>query len=122
MALKKIRVAVWEYHTEEGKRRLAYFGDTVELTDEEIERGTAAGVFDQPEPSPVPQPEPEPEPLVDEPAPVAQAADTPRRPRPAATLEKWAAYAKACGIDAEKVDAMDSKDDIIAAVDALDAE
>ncbi|WP_159025971.1 hypothetical protein [Prescottella equi] len=47
MALKKIRVAVWEYHTDEGKRRRGYFGDTVDLTDAEIERGTAAGVFDQ---------------------------------------------------------------------------
>lgn len=49
-------------------------------------------------------------------------ADAPRRPRATATLERWAAYAKALGIDAEKVDAMPNKDDIIAAVDALDAE
>jgi len=49
-------------------------------------------------------------------------ADPLRRPRPTATQEKWAAYAKARGIDAEKVDAMTSKDDIIAAVDELDAQ
>lgn len=44
------------------------------------------------------------------------------RPRPTATREKWEAYAKARGIDAEKVDAMANKDDIIAAVDELDAQ
>ncbi|NKS52529.1 lipase chaperone [Rhodococcus hoagii] len=45
-----------------------------------------------------------------------------RRPRATATAEKWAAYAKARGIAADAVDAMDNKDAIIAAVDALDAQ
>lgn len=55
-------------------------------------------------------------------APSQTAGDSPRRPRPTATQERWAAYAKARGIDAEKVDAMATKDDIIAAVDELDAQ
>jgi hypothetical protein len=50
MAEKEIRVAVWEYHDADGKRRRAWFGQTVDLTEDEIARGEAAGVFDQPEP------------------------------------------------------------------------
>ncbi|WP_084865876.1 hypothetical protein [Prescottella equi] len=120
MARKKIRVALWEYRNADGKRRLCYFGDTVELTDAEIERGTAAGVFDQPEPELVVVDDAEPAPSDDAAAPAAPAADAPRRPRATATIEKWAAYAKVRGIDADKVDAMESKDAIIAAVDELD--
>ncbi|ORL00995.1 hypothetical protein A6F56_01205 [Prescottella equi] len=116
MALKKIRVAVWEYHTDEGKRRRGYFGDTVDLTDAEIERGTAAGVFDQPEPEST---APQPEPVGDDPAPAPAdpAADAPRRPRATATIEKWIAYAQAVGVN---VDGLTDKDAVIAKVDAAD--
>lgn len=123
MARKKIRVAVWEYRNDEGKRRLAYFGDSVELPESEIARGTAAGAFDQPEP---PAPAPDAEPDADQP-PADEikepTVDQPRRPRATATAEKWAAYAKAIGIDADRVDTVKSdKDAIIALVDAAEAE
>lgn len=54
-------------------------------------------------------------------SPADPAAEALRRPRATATQEKWAAYAKARGIDADAVDAMADKDAIIAAVDELDA-
>ncbi|WP_433703642.1 hypothetical protein [Prescottella equi] len=116
MVLKKIRVAVWEYHTEEGKRRLCYFGDSVDLTEAEIERGTAAGVFDQLESEST---TPQPEPVGDDPAPApaGPAADAPRRPRATATIEKWIAYAQAVGVN---VDGLTDKDEVIAKVDAAD--
>lgn len=47
-------------------------------------------------------------------------ASHPSRPRPTATAEKWAAYAKARGISADEVDAMPNKDAIIAATNELD--
>lgn len=53
MASKTITVATWEYRNAEGKRRRAYYGDVVELTAAEVKRGTAAGVFDQPDVVPV---------------------------------------------------------------------
>lgn len=59
---------------------------------------------------------PHPDNIVSPPAP----ADGPRRPRPTATQEKWAAYAKARGIPANEVDAMPNKDAIIAATNELD--
>lgn len=40
-----VTAATWEYVTAEGKRRRAFFGDTVELTDEEVERGFAVGAL-----------------------------------------------------------------------------
>jgi len=121
MARKTIRVAVWEYRTDEGKRRLAYFGDTVELPESEIERGTLAGVFDQPEP---PEPPTEQNEDGDEPETVVdvkeRTADQPRKPRVTATAEKWVAYAKTIpGIDHDSLDGME-KDEIIALVDAAD--
>lgn len=50
MAKKVVRVAVWEYLNKQKKRRLAYFGDEVDLSAAEVKRGEAAGVFDQPVP------------------------------------------------------------------------
>lgn len=51
----EIRAAVWAYRTAAGSRRLAYFGDVVDLTEDEYERADRAGVFT-------------PAPVVDEPA------------------------------------------------------
>jgi len=45
MALMKIKVATWEYLDSEGRRRRAYFDDTVDLTEAEVERAEKAGVF-----------------------------------------------------------------------------
>lgn len=40
-----VTAATWEYVTAEGKRRRAFFGDAVLLTDEEAERGFAVGAL-----------------------------------------------------------------------------
>lgn len=48
MPKKTIRVAVWEYRNAAGKRRLAYFGNVVDLPASEIERGEALDVFGAP--------------------------------------------------------------------------
>jgi hypothetical protein len=45
MAKRTVLVAVWEYRNAKGKRRLAYFGDTVDLTKEAIELGEAVDAF-----------------------------------------------------------------------------
>ncbi|USC16221.1 hypothetical protein [Rhodococcus sp. 11-3] len=126
MARKKIRVAVWEYRTDEGKRRLAYFGDTVDLSDDEIERGTRAGVFDQPEPpaSAADKPDEAPsDPPADDPKEPESTSSRPTKPRPTATAAKWASYAKAIGIDEDEVEAAQSdKDSLIALVDAFESD
>ncbi|ANN98198.1 hypothetical protein [Mycobacteroides abscessus] len=40
-----ITAATWEYVTVEGKRRRAFFGDTVDLTEDEVERGLNVGAI-----------------------------------------------------------------------------
>lgn len=40
-----VTAATWEYVTAEGKRRRAFFGEVVLLTDEEAERGFAVGAL-----------------------------------------------------------------------------
>lgn len=40
-----ITAATWEYVTAEGKRRRAFFGDTVDLTEDEVERGLNVGAL-----------------------------------------------------------------------------
>ncbi|YCU47978.1 hypothetical protein ACRYGS_20805 [Mycobacteroides abscessus] len=45
MAQHVVTAAMWEYLTPEGKRRRAFFGDTVELTDQEAERGFTVGAL-----------------------------------------------------------------------------
>lgn len=123
MAKKTVRVAVWEYRNAEGKRRLAYFGDSVDLTEDEIARGEAVDAFGADEPEVVetdedPDTETDSE-VVAEPA--ALPAESVRRPRSTATVEKWVEYAKAVGIPAADIEAMDNKDDIIAAVQLVEA-
>ena len=41
----EVRVAIWEYRDAEGRRRRAYFGNVVELTEDEYTRAERAGVF-----------------------------------------------------------------------------
>ncbi|MFF2060033.1 MULTISPECIES: hypothetical protein [Actinomycetes] len=134
MTEKTIRVAVWEYLNHEGKRRFAYFGDVVDLPDSEIERGeqveafgadlTLSDLADQPDPStkaevPAEQPATPAE-------PGATTSDTPpaadvklERPKNAAPKPEWVEYAAWRGIDG--VEDM-SKDELVAAVNALDAQ
>lgn len=45
----EVRAAVWAYRTAAGRRRVAYFGDVVDLTEAEHERADRAGVL-TPEP------------------------------------------------------------------------
>lgn len=46
-----VKAALWRYTDRDGSRRIARFGDDVELTSAEAKRGREAGVFD---PAPVP--------------------------------------------------------------------
>ncbi len=50
MPRKRIGVALWEHFDAEGLRHLVWFGDEVDLTDEEAARGERAGVFATEEP------------------------------------------------------------------------
>ena len=51
MAKRIVKVSLWRYRDTEGNRRIARFGDEVDIPKAEIERGDAAGVFT---PAPVP--------------------------------------------------------------------
>lgn len=51
MAKRTIKVAFWRYQDSDGKHRLAWFGDEVDLPKHEVDRGNQAGVFTAPEPS-----------------------------------------------------------------------
>lgn len=103
MARNQIRVALWEYLTADGKRRLAYFGDSVELTAAEYERAEKAGVFDQVTPEVVPVATP-----VDA-EPAAVAAVVPR-PAKAHAKELWVEYAVSKGWDRAVAEDTNKKD------------
>lgn len=45
MATRTLGVALWEYRDHDGRRRRAYYRETFELPDPEVERGERAGVF-----------------------------------------------------------------------------
>lgn len=45
MTIRTLGVALWEYRDHGGRKRRAYFGDTIELTDAEEARGDHAQVF-----------------------------------------------------------------------------
>lgn len=77
MAKKTVRVAVWEYFdkSKPPRRRLAYFGQEVDLSAAEQRRADAAGVFDQPDPVPSPFAPPPPADVVDVDADAADADD-----------------------------------------------
>ena len=121
MAEKTIRVAVWEYLNAEGKRRLAYFGDTVEIPESEIAKGELVDAFGIDSVAPDDDAEAEPEPATNavevEPAvPASPAAGD--RPKNAAPKPIWEAYALKRGIENA---AELNKDGLVAAVNALDA-
>jgi hypothetical protein len=126
MATKQIRVALWEYTNAEGKRRKAFFGDIVDLPDDEVERGEKAGVFgpatgsdaalaaivgaDRVDEVPPPADEDlDHGPADDEPIthtvstqptgePVADVSTTLERPKQAAPKDAWVEYAKRRGM------------------------
>jgi hypothetical protein len=51
MATRTVKVAIWRYRDTAGVRRFARFGATVDLSEDEVERGDREGVFT---PAPVP--------------------------------------------------------------------
>lgn len=51
MAKRVVKVAIWEYRNAKGHRRRAYFGQTIELPEDELKRGDREGVFT---PAPIP--------------------------------------------------------------------
>lgn len=118
MAEKTVRVGLWEYFTEDGLRHLAFFGETVDIPESEIERGEKANVFGPPvfeledvldgsDLGDVEPPAGEP----------ANTGATPvNRPKLTAPDASWIAYAEFRGV---AVDGLD-KEAIIAAIDELD--
>lgn len=58
MAKRVVKAALWEYRDADGKKHRAFFGDRVELTEDEIERGERQGVFDPDAPVPTLDPIP----------------------------------------------------------------
>lgn len=113
---KKVLVATWEYLDADGLRRRAFFGDIVRLTDAEVDRAQAAGVFaaavaheDR-------------APAGDDGAasgeggteapqdPGAQAGG--ERPKKAASKATWVAYAVSRGMDEAEAKAM-NRDDLV---------
>lgn len=105
MARNQIRVALWEYRNADGKRRLAYFGDSVDLTPDEYARAEKAGVFDIVIP--------EVEELVVE-TPISETKDVPR-PAKAHAKELWVEYAVSKGWDRAVAEA-NSKKELVAAL------
>ena len=53
MAKRVVKAALWEYRDRKGRRRRAFFGDEVNLTESEIERGDRENVFTPAPPRPV---------------------------------------------------------------------
>lgn len=122
----KILVAVWEYRDATGKKRRAYFGDDVELTDAEAARAEMEGVLGTAEP------EPETGPIEEgdsgdgdggeagegqddgEPAP----PPPPKRPAKAALTELWAEYVVALGKATPEEAAGMQRKDLIALADS----
>lgn len=112
---KKILVATWEYLDADGLRRRAFFGDIVRLTDAEVDRAQAAGVF-------AAAAHEDPAPAGDDGAasgdggteapqdPGAQADG--ERPKKAASKATWVAYAVSRGMDEAEAKAM-NRDDLV---------
>lgn len=113
---KKILVATWEYLDADGLRRRAFFGDIVRLTDAEVDRAQAAGVFA------AAAAHEDPAPAGDDGAasgeggteapqdPGAQAGG--ERPKKAASKATWVAYAVSRGMDEAEAKAM-NRDDLV---------
>lgn len=49
MPKRTVGVALWEYRNKDGKRRLGYLGEELDLSTAESKRGDARGVFVKPE-------------------------------------------------------------------------
>lgn len=114
---KKVLVATWEYLDADGLRRRAFFGDIVRLTDAEVDRAQAAGVFAaaaaaHEDRAPAgdggaASGEGGTEALQD---PGAQAGG--ERPKKAASKATWVAYAVSRGMDEAEAKAM-NRDDLV---------
>lgn len=112
---KKVLVATWEYLDADGLRRRAFFGDIVRLTDAEVDRAQAAGVF-------AAAAREDRAPAGDDGAasgeggteapqdPGAQAGG--ERPKKAASKATWVAYAVSRGMDEAEAKAM-NRDDLV---------
>lgn len=116
MAGNQIRVAVWEYRNEAGKRRIAYFGDSVELTPDEYDRAEKAGVFDVVLPV---KDADEDSVLTADPTDDAPVPKTVPRPAKAHAKELWVEYAVSKGWDRDRAAAM-KKNDLMAALTSDD--
>lgn len=112
MPRNQIRVALWEYRNADGKRRLAYFGDSVDLTPDEYERAEKAGVFDIVVPA-----------ATEPTAPPAAATETKvvARPAKAHAKELWVEYAVSKGWDRAVAEDTNKKD-LVAALTEDDDE
>lgn len=115
---KKVLVATWEYLDADGLRRRAFFGDIVRLTDAEVDRAQAAGVFATAAAAAHEDRAPAgdggaasgeggTEALQD---PGAQAGG--ERPKKAASKATWVAYAVSRGMDEAEAKAM-NRDDLV---------
>ncbi|MFA4047923.1 hypothetical protein [Mycobacteroides chelonae] len=114
---KKVLVATWEYLDVDGKRRRAFFGDTVKLTDTEVARAEAAGVFAASKVADESQADA----AVAVDAAVDGGGDAPQdpaaeagaeRPKKAASKATWVAYAVGRGMDEAQAKAM-NRDDLV---------
>lgn len=115
---KKVLVATWEYLDADGKRRRAFFGDAVKLTDAEVERAEAAGVFAAAD-AVADESQADPAVAVDAAgdgggdAPQDPAAEAgAERPKKAASKATWVAYAVSRGMDEAEAKAM-NRDDLV---------
>ncbi|SIJ52384.1 Uncharacterised protein [Mycobacteroides abscessus subsp. bolletii] len=113
---KKILVATWEYLDADGLRRRAFFGDIVRLTDAEVDRAQAAGVFAAAVAHEGPAPAGDDGAASGEGGteapqdPGAQAGG--ERPKKAASKATWVAYAVSRGMDEAEAKAM-NRDDLV---------
>ncbi|MEB3021307.1 hypothetical protein [[Mycobacterium] crassicus] len=132
MTVHVITAATWEYVTPAGKRRRAFFGDAVELTDDEAERGFKVGAIGvdppvadesaviegegEPETEAVIEGEGEPE---DANEPTGQPDPAGDRPARIATKDVLVDWLSARGFDRAELDAQ-TKDELWALIDATD--
>lgn len=101
MPQRTLGVALWDYRDHDGRRRRAYYGQTINLTADEITRGERAHVFTTPADTDTS------EPIVPAPAtPPTDTADVAPLPAIVATKPAWVNAAVAHGIDRTAAQAM----------------